>query len=744
MYIGLYINKILRYLPSSRSGKWLFSFPVFLFPTLFSIGVSQENGIYQEGKVYVRFVEGKVNTPKSADRQVPVELLFPQSKSGLNTSVFGLHEFAFSMHLNQNPILARSFQLSFDSVDKIDDLMHRLENDPRVELVERVPLDRPCVLLPTSRKGVSSSEIEDDVMENTLPDDPFYGTSEGLNYSWNLDMIGFKEIYGKYKASPDVKVGVVDAAIWGDHEDLGILPSDMMDVANVQPSSNPPSFVDQNEQGSPDNLSLALLWSHGTHCAGILAAKTDNGKGIASLASGVTLLAARTAKDNPNELTNNPDGILWAIAKGAKVLSLSYITYAYSETQREMYESAVRDGVIIIAAAGNDASTTQSYPACYEGVISVGSLDSDGSRSSFSNYGDWVDVWAPGGYVRNNGQIVEDNQILSTTYGVTNYYANRDDLKGKYYDAMSGTSMATPLVASMVSLAVSYYPEMTPADALVALKNSVKGSTVYAPAMMEYLEKNNPNKLVRQPQGVWNPFTMKADLSWESPVEEGVTSYLVSKDGVFVGNTEDTTYVLEVENKDVKVEVSAVYGTDTAGAKQIPLVIDSVIVSLVVNEPIAVWYPSTQQADFKWKAPEKGDADRYVIFAAGEEFASTSELTYTGKVEDTSVSYTIMAIFGKDSSYALPFVFEVGTSNECRGTLAPTFDINVQVDRISKTVTLFCDKTIEQLDVFTVQGVEVFHLQADVREFRMPDVPGGIYVLRVLSQGEVRTVKFVL
>lgn len=748
MMLGLNfkVDRIVRFPIFPFAGKALFFVSAFLLSSSLSDGFSHEKSLYQEGKVYVRFAEGEVLVPKNESRQVPVGLLFPESKSGLNTSVFGMHEFAYSLHLFNNPILARSFQLSFDSVDKMDELIDRLENDPRVELVEKVPMDRPCAISPLSEKNNSSltpvvAMGEEEVA--STPNDPFYGTSDGLDYSWNLDMVGYKEIYGKYEASSDVKVAVVDGAIWADHEDLDIAPSNMIDVANLVPSSNPPKFVDQNEQGTPDQPSLAILWSHGTHCAGTLAAKTDNEKGIASIASGVTLLAARTAKDNPKALTNNIDGVQWAVAKGAKVLSLSYTTYAFSETQKEVYETFVREGVTVVAAAGNDGHNTPAYPASYEGVIAVGSLDSDGSQSTFSNYGDWVDVWAPGGYVRENGSIVEENQILSTTFGISNYYADRDDLKGKYYDAMSGTSMATPLVASMVCLALSYYPEATPAEIEAALENSVKGTTVYAPAMMEYLEKNNPGKLVRNPQGIWNPFTGKVSLSWEKPSVEGVTQYLISKENVWVGQTTDTTYTFDLEDQNSEIGVSAVYGTDTAGMKLASITIDT-MVSYVARNPKAVWYPSDKKADFSWEAPEKGNPDKYVILESGKEYASVDGLEYSGVVEDTTLGYAVVALYGNDTSYAVPFLFELGTGNSDVLSDNSGFNVGVHVNRISKTVLLEVDREIERIVVYNIQGIEVFRLQGDTREFQMSDVPGGIYMLRAFSKGETKTVKFVL
>ena len=113
--------------------------------------------------------------------------------------------------------------------------------------------------------------------------------------------------------------------------------------------------------------------------------------------------------------------------------------------------------VVFIAAAGNDSSSTQNYPAAYQNVIGVGSVDSNDLRSSFSNYNvgfPWIDIAAPGGYSYGG--------LLSTVY--------TESLNG--YARFGGTSMATPFAAGLVGLMLSVNPSLTPIQIQNCLVNS--------------------------------------------------------------------------------------------------------------------------------------------------------------------------------------------------------------------------------------------------------------------------------
>ncbi len=163
-------------------------------------------------------------------------------------------------------------------------------------------------------------------------------------------------------------------------------------------------------------------------------------------------------KCTPNSASNSGslwysyDGILWACENGAHVVSMSFGGPSYSAAVQTLINAYPE--IVFMAAAGNDGNTTVQYPAGYDNVIGVGSVNSNDSRSSFSNYNggtQFVDIASPGGY--SNGGL------LSTVY----------TSGGNSYAKMGGTSMATPFAAGLVGLMLSVNPSMTPTQVLNCL-----------------------------------------------------------------------------------------------------------------------------------------------------------------------------------------------------------------------------------------------------------------------------------
>ncbi len=171
---------------------------------------------------------------------------------------------------------------------------------------------------------------------------------------------------------------------------------------------------------------------HGTHVAGIVGAKTNNGVGIAGMGYNVSLLAIKVLGAGGGTAEWVAGGITEAANSGADIINLSLGSYGNSKSIEDAVNFAWSKGVVIIAGTGNDNTSNRFYPAAYEKVIAVSATDKDDVRAGFSNYGaDWVDVAAPG------------VAILSTTPGNT-------------YQEFDGTSMASPNAAGVASLVISY------------------------------------------------------------------------------------------------------------------------------------------------------------------------------------------------------------------------------------------------------------------------------------------------
>ncbi|KEK23456.1 S8 family peptidase [Bacillus gaemokensis] len=235
------------------------------------------------------------------------------------------------------------------------------------------------------------------------PNDPYF------NSQYGLQKIQAPQAWDSQRSDPGVKVAIIDTGVQGSHPDL---------ASKVIYGHD---YVDNDSQSDDGN-------GHGTHCAGIAGALTNNNVGIAGVAPQSSIYAVRVL-DNQGSGTLDAvaQGIREAADSGAKVISLSLGASSGGTALQQAVQYAWNKGAVIVAAAGNAGNTKPNYPAYYNEVISVASTDRSDRKSSFSNYGNWVDVAAPG------------SSIYST-------------YKGSAYQTLSGTSMATPHVAGVAAL----------------------------------------------------------------------------------------------------------------------------------------------------------------------------------------------------------------------------------------------------------------------------------------------------
>ena len=186
--------------------------------------------------------------------------------------------------------------------------------------------------------------------------------------------------------------------------------------------------------------------SHGTHCAGTAAATADNGIGIAGVAPGVTVMAVKVLSDQGSGTTDDVcAGIVYAADHGAHVISMSLGGTGGQQAKQAAVDYARSKGAIVVVAMGNNGGNVAVYPGACKGVVAVGATQADDTRASFSNYGDWNGVAAPG------------HKILST-------------VPNNGYQAYSGTSMATPHVAGLAALIRSQDPSLDAEAVFARLK----------------------------------------------------------------------------------------------------------------------------------------------------------------------------------------------------------------------------------------------------------------------------------
>ncbi|MDW8092030.1 MAG: S8 family peptidase [Meiothermus sp.] len=271
-----------------------------------------------------------------------------------------------------------------------------------------------------------------------------------------------------------VVVAVVDTGVALGHPDLrGRLLPGYDFVSN-------PEFSGDGNGRDPDPDETAVGSYHGTHVAGTVAAATDNRTGVAGVSWGARVLPVRVLGENGGVDSDIIDGVLWAAGfsvpgapanpNPAQVINMSLggsPSCSLSPALQEAFERVRGRGVVVVAAAGNEALPTHEFaPASCSGVIAVGATERRGYRAFYSNYGPRTDLMAPG------GDTTEDRDGDGNPDGVlSTIVANRRDL---IYGFEMGTSMAAPHVAGVVALLRSLRPGLTPAEALSVLQDTAR------------------------------------------------------------------------------------------------------------------------------------------------------------------------------------------------------------------------------------------------------------------------------
>lgn len=387
-----------------------FSLVVLFLPTF---GQTHEKH-YQDGRIYFKFRDDiPVNIQVRPDRSVDPATV---PMLGMLRGNYDILAASRPFDLNDDPKLLRTFMLEIARPDQVEELISELAQNPDLEYVEKVPMD----------------------YIDFHPDDSLYNLRVGSqNWNWHLDVIHAEEAWDLNTGSADIKVAIVDNAVWIDHPDLADKIVLSKDVTTVSGNSNPPAGGN------------AADWSHGTHCAGLAAAATNNEEGVASIGYNVSIIGIKaTINTSPTAITHGYAGVQWAANNGADVISMSWGGPGFSQTNQNLMNTCWGMGIVLVASAGNENTTQSHYPSGYNHVICVASTNENDVKSDFSNYGVAVDVSAPGGYGNSGPQ-----GLLSTTYEETTF---------GYYNAYFGTSMATPFTAGLCALIRSVNPDLTP------------------------------------------------------------------------------------------------------------------------------------------------------------------------------------------------------------------------------------------------------------------------------------------
>lgn len=262
-----------------------------------------------------------------------------------------------------------------------------------------------------------------------------------LNKMWHLNKIQALESFSTAQSKTTIAVGLIDGFMQVDHPDLFQNMSFCQDIAFGDMDVRPPR-------------ASAL---HGTHVSGIITATTNNGIGVSGVGFNRVKVVGLNASLDGRFIEYHSECLARIVELGSvRVVNMSYGGYGHSQTEILSIELAHQAGIILVAAAGNDFSPNPHYPSSMDGVISVASTDSIDNLSYFSNYGSTIDIAAPG----------ED--IYST-------------LPYNQYGNLSGTSMASPLVAGTIGFLLAVRPEMNADSVENLIKNTADNISTIDP-----------------------------------------------------------------------------------------------------------------------------------------------------------------------------------------------------------------------------------------------------------------------
>jgi thermitase len=341
--------------------------------------------------------------------------------------------------------LYRSYKIKLPAGTGVDEAVSKLKSNPDVEYAEPNYISRALY----------------------VPDDPLYPRQ------WAHKKTQAEAGWDMTRGDPDIVIAIVDTGVDYTHEDLaaniwkdidGHLGRDFVDIDTAAYVREGYELIKSEDYTDVDDEPLDY-YGHGTHCAGIAAAVSGNGIGIAGTAGNCRLMPVRAGfaiKYGGNiygsfEYDDIFNAVVYAADNGADVISMSF-GGPDSQTIKDAIDYAYSSGVVLVAAAGNDASNAKKHPAGYGNVIAVGATAQDDSRAYYSNYGYWIDICAPG------GDYYKDTMILSCVpkAGVLS------DPSG--YKTLQGTSMACPYVAGTVGLILSRHPDFSKEEVRAILR----------------------------------------------------------------------------------------------------------------------------------------------------------------------------------------------------------------------------------------------------------------------------------
>ncbi len=349
-------------------------------------------------------------------------------------------------------------------------LLHNIVNVPRQPAVLQKWLQ--IEIRSAQDKAYLQSLREQNLIEKVEPVGYFkvhsISNDSLVDRQWYLPVIGMPGAWQLTRGDSAIIVGVIDTGVDYLHPDLA--PNIWHNRAEwygkpgVDDDGNgyvddtigwdftdAPRFADGGDYLHPDPDPMdEFSGGHGTEVAGIIAAVQNNGIGISGIAPRVKIMVLRAGTASGYlEEDDVIRAMLYAQQNGAKILNMSFGDTQVSDLFHDVLHYLSTQGMILVAAAGNDGSSNVYYPAGFQETVAVGASNKNDWLAGFSNYGDWLDVLAPG------------VDMLSTA-------------PGNGYNTVNGTSFSAPVVSAIAALILSRHPEFDNEEVRTVLKGSAQ------------------------------------------------------------------------------------------------------------------------------------------------------------------------------------------------------------------------------------------------------------------------------
>lgn len=603
------------------------------FSFIYSFLASQTINEWQvDGEIYLKY-NNEYDISAITGKQQSNQAIAPSSAilPGLDEQFskdFGIYKITAPFNAAFDRTLNQTIQVFFKDPAQINELIGALSALPYIDYAEPVPYN--------------TTGLQPNDMQNN--------TTSG---QWGLWKINAREAWDISTGDEKITVAIVDDGVSIFHPDLyDNIWRNPNEIAGNGIDDDNNGYIDDIygwDAGNNDNNPVhpSTNFTHGTHVGGIAGAVTNNARGVASIGYNISIMPVKCTFDNqssPTSIPNGYQGVVYAANAGADIVNCSWSSGSFSQTAQNTIDYVTSKGCIVVAAASNDGVNQIRYPAAYDGVIAVASSDFNDKKSSFSNYGTWVDITAPGSRIR-------------STIAQSNSYATFD-----------GTSMATPMVAGLLGLMKSHNPNLSNAQLEQCLLDNSEDIYGLNPTFKGFLGKGRINA-EKAMQCVDLTLKAKPKAEIKSAVTVTCPAVNIAFEGISTGGKPDNyTWYFEGGTPATSNGINPIVTYSAIGTYDVTLVLSN------ANGKDSITLPNYIDVAAQ---------GRETVFGTDFENGTLSGMGFTIENPDNATTFDVVTVNGKDASTtkALRMSFyNYSATGERDAFITPVIDLSGNAD----------------------------------------------------------------